>query len=357
MISIRCLLQHTDFSLDIDCQLPEKGVTVVFGPSGCGKTSLLRVIAGLETASRGHVLVNSSTWQDDSKSCWLPAHQRSVGFVFQQPGLFRHLSVLENLLFGLRRRGSGRLDQNLVIATLELDSLLQRTVNDLSGGEQQRVALGRALMSNPQLLLLDEPLAALDTLSKARLIPFIENALHLLDIPALYVTHSTDELVRLADHVVMMERGRAVASGPLVDVFSRLDMSLSGVDDAFSVLKGAVLEDTLPGLSAVRTEGGNLFHIPQGTAGMSQKVRIKIQARDVSLALEIPKRTSILNVLPAVVEEVSSVSNMGNCTVKLDLGGEKLLARISDYSRQQLRVEPGIRLYAQVKSAALLQRT
>jgi len=355
MIYIKSYLQHADFKLDIDCQFPGEGVTVVFGPSGCGKTSLMRTVAGLEPRSRGRLVVNGQVWQDDSASQWLATHQRGVGFVFQQPGLFTHLSVLDNLLFGVRRRGGERLSSDSVIETLELETLLQRSVSDLSGGEQQRVALGRALMSNPQLLLLDEPLAALDVGSKTRLIPLIENALHLLDIPALYVTHSTEELVRLADHVAVMEQGRVVASGPLVDVFSDIDTSLANVDDSFSVLKGNTGDNQLPGLCAVQTDRGNLFQVPQGKSDTPQRVRLKIQARDVSLALEKPNKTSILNILPAVVEEVSSASAMGNCTVKLDLGGDKLLAKISDYSRQQLGVTPGVQLYAQVKAVALLQ--
>jgi len=357
MIDIKSYLQRADFTLDIECSFPGQGVTVVFGPSGCGKTTLLRTVAGLEPASQGRLAVNGQVWQDHSASQSLPAHDRGVGFVFQQPGLFSHLSVLDNLLFGCRRRGAGRLASDTVIATLQLESLLQRSVDDLSGGEQQRVALGRALMSNPRLLLLDEPLAALDVSTKARLIPLIENALHLLDIPALYVTHSTDELVRLADHVAVMKQGQVVANGPLLEVFANIDTPLANVDDCFSVLKGHILDNQLPGLCAVQTDRGNLFHMPQGHSSNSQRVRMKIQARDVSLTLEKSQKTSILNILPAVVEEISEASAMGNCTVKLDLGGDKLLARISDYSRQQLDVKPGVQLYAQVKAAALLQGT
>jgi molybdate transport system ATP-binding protein len=355
MISIQCTLQRADFKLDIDTELPGQGVTVVFGPSGCGKTSLLRTVSGLEPEARGRLSIDDQVWQDDASGIWLPAHERGVGFVFQQPGLFPHLSVLDNLEFGLRRRGAGRLDRDGVISTLELGPLMGRSVTELSGGEQQRVALGRALMSNPRILLLDEPLAALDAGSKSKLIPFIENALHLLDIPAFYVTHSSEELVRLADQVVVMEAGQVVTSGSLIEVFSDFDNPLSLVDDSFSVLRGTAVAGQLSGLWAIRTEAGNLFHVPQGSPGGKQQVRLKIQARDVSLALEKPQKTSILNILPAVVENVSQASPLGNCTIKLDLSGDKLLARISDYSRQQLRVEPGVRLYAQVKAAALLQ--
>ncbi len=355
MIVIRSTLQLSDFKLDIDIELPGQGVTVVFGPSGCGKTSLLRTVSGLEPRAIGRLTINGQIWQDHATGRWLPAHQRGAGFVFQQPGLFPHLSVLGNLLFGQRRRGAGQLDQSAVINTLELDHLMDRPVTELSGGEQQRVALGRALLSNPRLLLLDEPLAALDAHSKYKLIPLIENALQLLDIPALYVTHSSDELVRLADHVALMENGKVTATGPVLEVFSNLDNPIANVDDSFSVLRGAGVGEQSPGLEAVCTDRGNLFYVPQGSVAGVHQVRLKVQARDVSLTLEKPIKTSILNILPAIVEEVSNPSSLGNCTVKLDLNGDKLLARISDFSRQQLRVEPGLHLFAQVKAVALLQ--
>jgi molybdate transport system ATP-binding protein len=260
-----------------------------------------------------------------------------------------------NLSFGARRRGGPGLDEEASIATLGLKPLLGRPVGELSGGEQQRVALGRALLSRPRLLLLDEPLAALDLSSRKNLIPVIENAMHLLDIPALYVTHSIDEMVRLADHVVVMEGGGIVASGPLVELFSKLDSPLAQLDDAFSVLPGRILPGQLPGLSSVESGAGNLFHVPLAPISGLGQVRLKVQARDVSLSLEKTEKSSILNILPAVVEQVSEVNASGSCLVRLDLRGDKLLARISDYSRQQLAIQPGTALYAQVKAAALLQ--
>ncbi len=352
MIEIRTQLQLADFRLEVDCQLPGRGVSVLFGPSGSGKTSLLRSVAGLEQQAVGRVEVNGQVWQEPG--FWLPAHRRGVGYVFQQAGLFPHLSVRNNLLFGARRRGGTSLNQQAIIKTLELEPLLDRGVHDLSGGEQQRVALGRALLSRPGLLLLDEPLAALDIASRSRLIPFLENALHLLDIPALYVTHSTDELVRLADHVVVLEQGRVITSGPLVEVFADVSTPLSRLDDAFSVLPGRLLASHLPGLSSVSTAAGNVFHVPQTPRMEQVSVRLKIQARDVSLSLEKSEKSSILNILPAIVEQVSEVKTSGSCTVQLDLAGDRLLARISDYSRQQLQIEPGRHLYAQVKAVALL---
>lgn len=353
MISICSQLERGNFRLDVACELPGQGVTVIFGPSGSGKTSLLRCVAGLEKHASGTVRVNGKTWQQ--AGLVLPAHKRGVGFVFQQASLFPHLSVDANLSFGAQRRGGPSLDEEDIITTLGLKPLLGREVGDLSGGEQQRVALGRALLSRPELLLLDEPLAALDGNSKARLIPVIENALHLLDIPALYVTHSVDEMVRLADHVLIMEDGGVVANGPLVDLFARVDLPLAQMDDAFSVLPGRLLPGQLPGLSSVESDAGNLFHVPLTSASGLGQVRLKIQARDVSLSLEKTDKSSIINILPATVEQISEVNPSGSCLVRLDLGGDKLLARISEYSRQQLTIEPGTALYAQVKAAALLQ--
>lgn len=353
MIEASCQLERPGFRLSVDVTMPASGTTVLFGASGSGKTSLLRCIAGLDRAARGTIRVNGQAWQD-GKSL-LPVHRRGVGFVFQQPSLFPHLSVAGNLRFGARLRSGGSLEARQVIDTLALEPLLPRRVADLSGGEQQRVALGRALLSDPRLLLLDEPLAALDIVSKSKLIPFLENTFHLLDIPVIYVTHSVDELVRLADHVVVMEQGRVALSGAPVEIFSRLNTSLAQHDDAFSVLTGQLMPSgQLPGLSTVSTAAGNILHVPP-TAVSGQKVRLKIQARDVSLSLERSKKSSILNILPAVVEEVCENTASGSCTVRLDLKGDKLLARISSYSRDQLQIEPGKQLFAQIKAAALLQ--
>ena len=352
MIEVASQLSHGAFSLSLDIQLPSRGITVLFGPSGCGKTTLLRVIAGLEKGSAGCVRVNGATWQDDT--LWLPPHRRQVGYVFQNPSLFSHLTVAENLAFGQRYARQSGPSLAEVAGTLELDSLLQRRTTELSGGEQQRVALGRALLAGPRLVLLDEPLSALDLASKARLIPFLENTLHLFDIPALHVTHSPDELVRLADHLVLMDNGRAGLQGPMVKVLSALDSPLAALDDAFCVLSGRLIEPRLSGLSTVESAAGNLLHVPFSAREAGNPVRLKIQARDVSLCLEKQQNTSILNILPAVVEEISEISSTGNCTIRLDLAGDKLLARISGFSREHLNLNPGTRVFAQVKAAALL---
>lgn len=337
--------------LDVRFQAPGNGVTVIFGPSGCGKTSLLRTIAGLEHASEGLVRVNRETWQE--KRMWLPVHQRRLGYVFQQPGLFPHLSVRDNLLFGARYQAGG-IGADQVVAMLELGSLMMRPVATLSGGEQQRVALGRALLANPRLLLLDEPLSALDIGARGRLIPFLESALHALEIPALYVTHSADELVRLADHLIVMEAGQVVTAGPMAEVLAAMDTPLAVMDDAFSALTGHLAEPAAPGLSMVVSTAGHCLQVPGNLSSAGRPVRLRIQARDVSLCLSKPENTSILNILPAIVEEVSKVSASGQCTVRLDLGGERLLARISDYSRQQLQIVPGLAVFAQVKAVAVI---
>lgn len=237
-----------------------------------------------------------------------------------------------------------------------LTELLSRRPGSLSGGEQQRVALGRALLSSPRLLLLDEPLSALDSHSKTQLIPYLEKTLQSLKIPALYVTHSADEVARLADNILLMTQGKVTGYGPLAEMLGQMDSPLTETDESFSVLRGAVHKSELTGLSTVVSQAGNAIHIPRSDQLSGSEVRIKIQARDVSLCLDKPEKSSILNILPAKVESLSEVSESGSRTVKLDLAGEALLATISDYSCQLLDLQPGQALYAQIKSAALVYR-
>ncbi|MBL4820727.1 MAG: molybdenum ABC transporter ATP-binding protein [Gammaproteobacteria bacterium] len=352
MIEVSTTLQKDNFTLNAEFTVPGRGVTVIFGPSGCGKTSLLRAIAGLEPRACGNIKVNNKLWQSAQFS--LPTHKRRLGYVFQTPSLFPHLSVQANLLFGARKSNTGTPDFNQAVELLGLESLLQRPGAELSGGEQQRVAIGRALLCSPDLLLLDEPLSALDMGSKAKLIPFLESALQALEIPALYVTHSPDEVARLADNLLLMDQGRVRGFGPVADVLSRLDSPLAVTEEAFTVLRGQVGNQKLAGLTTITSQAGHAIHIPLNPREAGSEVRIKIQARDVSLCLERPEKTSILNILPATVENLSEVTSAGNRTVKLDLAGEKLLARVSDYSCQQLQLRPGQALFAQIKSAALV---
>jgi molybdate transport system ATP-binding protein len=332
-------------------------VTVVFGPSGCGKTTLLRAVAGLERHSQGLMEVENETWLSQEYS--MPAEQRRAGFVFQTPSLFSHLTVEQNLLYGRKRlKKSPKITElNEFYKKLGVHSLLHRSSQELSGGEAQRVALGRALLSEPQLLLMDEPLSALDQASRYQLMCFLENLFEQIEIPVFYVTHSTEEVARLADNLVLMNAGQVSDYGPIKQVLGRLDGGLSRSDVAFSVFQGHIDEkQSLPSLTTVRCAGGVALQLPKADQRFQagQRVRLRIRAKDVSLCLEQPKGSSILNILPAKISDISELSYAGSKLIKLDVGEELLLSKVSEHSVKQLDLKKGQLVYAQIKSVALL---
>ncbi len=349
VISARLQLQRADFVLDVDLQLPGQGITALFGPSGCGKTTCLRSIAGLERA-QGQVTVNGHVWQDDASRCWLPTHRRGLGYVFQEASLFPHLSVHENIHYGLRRTPVARqrvaLEQLLEL--LGIAQLLGRKPATLSGGERQRVAIARALATSPQMLLMDEPLSALDAERKAEVLPYLDRLQAHLD------SHALDEVARLASHLVLLRAGRVLAQGATATMLSRLDLPLSQGDTATAVIDARVLaHDAATHLSTLAFDGGHLRLItPQPPVVGSQR-RLRIQARDVSLCLQPPQHSSILNTLSATVQSVRE-DTPGYAMVAVRTGHTHLLARISQYSAQQLHLETGQSLFIQVKSVALL---
>jgi molybdate transport system ATP-binding protein len=356
-VSIQARLQHSypGFALGVDLELPGRGVTAIFGPSGCGKTTLLRCIAGLERSARGHLSIDDEIWQDDAMRRFVPVHQRSLGYVFQDASLFAHLSVSQNLNYGMQRvpAAQRRVSLEQSIDLLGIAHLLQRRPDALSGGERQRVAIARALASSPRILLLDEPLAALDAARKAEVLPYLEKLHNELDIPVLYVSHAIDEVARLADHLVLMEAGKVAASGRAEELLTRLDLSLAHGDTA-----GAVLTLTVSGhdeqdhLSTAIFSGG-LFSLPIQNKNIRQRLRIRVQARDVSLTLQKQSGTSILNILNATVSDIAPDSP-GQVMVSLDVGGCTLLARITERSARTLALAPGLSLYAQIKGVAIL---
>lgn len=384
-------LRKGDFELEVEFQVPGQGVTAIFGPSGCGKTTLLRAIAGLEKGAQGSLRVNDTVWQSEDcgtrlrrKQKSLPTHERRLGYVFQEPGLFPHLSVRGNLEYGLRRAdGRAAITIEEVGELLGLGSLTDRHPETLSGGEKQRIAIGRALLSSPDLLLMDEPLAALDIRSRQEILPFLEGLTRQLRIPVLYVSHSPDEVAYLAEHMVLLEAGRVAACGPMAEVLGRIDSPLARSSDAFSVITCQVMMEQRDfHLTRLRTRGGELIRIPApcaATAGRSgsgspdadrsdsgphaaggaleitqEKVRLRIQARDVSVCLQKPEGSSILNILPARIVELFPAGEAGQQMLKLDVAGDFLLSRLSDYSCQELGLRPGLDLYAQIKAAALI---
>jgi molybdate transport system ATP-binding protein len=352
-VQVRLQLQRPGFALEVQMQLPGHGVTALFGPSGCGKTTCLRAIAGLERA-RGLVQVNGQCWQDDAQRLWLPTHQRALGYVFQEASLFAHLNVRANMEFGLRRTPLARRRVSLeqAVALLGLEHLLARMPHTLSGGERQRVAIARALATSPQLLLMDEPLSALDAARKAEVLPYLERLQRQLDIPMLYVSHAHDEVARLADHVVLLHAGRVAAQGSASQI---LNQHAQNAAQPSTVLEAQIAHhDDADGLSSARFSGGTLWlpdalHLPLGSA-----VRLRIQARDVSLSLQPLQHTSLLNTLAAQVVGVQMASP-SQALVRLQLaGGAPLLASVSARSARQLQLQPGLAVYAHLKSMALL---
>ncbi len=343
------------FSLEAAFEAPAQGITGLIGPSGSGKTSLLRCVAGLEAKAAGRLTVNGECWQDSERGLFLPPHQRPVGYVFQDAALFPHLNVRGNLEFGWKRvpQQERRQDFDQVVELLGIGPLLDRKPTHLSGGERQRVAMGRALLAAPRLLLMDEPLAALDPASKAEILPYLERLHRELSIPVLYVSHSPDEVARLADHLVLLEQGRVVASGGLHEMLARLDLSLSHGDQA-----GVVVDTVVGGhdetyhLSWLDFPGGR-FSVPQVDCQPGHPKRLRVHARDVSLSLAHHSGTSILNIFPVTVSEIAEDSP-AKLLVRLDAAGAPLLAGITKKSGALLGLKPGMSLYAQVKSVALL---
>jgi molybdate transport system ATP-binding protein len=342
------------FTLDVELAIPGVGVTGVFGPSGAGKTSLLRCVAGLERAARGWIEVAGERWQDSAAGLFVPPHRRGVGYVFQEAGLFPHLTVRGNLEYGLRRTppAARRVDFAAAVDWLGLATLLGRAPDSLSGGERQRVAIARALLAGPRLLLLDEPVAALDAAARSEILPRLERLVAELALPILYVSHSQAEVQRLADHLLLMDAGRVRAAGPLAELATRLDLLPWSAGGELA----AVLETHVAGhdeefdLTYLEFAGGTLS-LPRLDTPRGGRRRVRVLARDVSLALEAPRRSSILNVFPA---RVLAIGDAPQPLVKLDAGGAELLAQITRKSLHQLEIRPGLALYAVVKGVALV---
>lgn len=348
-------LNRGDFTLNCNFELPETGISALFGPSGCGKTTLLRCIAGLEKNCTGTLSLRGQYWQDNNR--FLPAHQRPLGFVFQQPNLFAHLSARGNIRYAQKRAWPGNSDKFIetdgLIELLGLEPLLQRKPHALSGGEQQRVAIARALAIKPSLLVMDEPLSALDYQRKQEILPYLQNLHKELAIPMLYVSHSRDEIAQLADTLMLMEDGRIQAQGPLDELLTRLDLPLARRSDATVVIRARrATPEPQYCLTRLDTEIGELL-LP-GLHTINDAFRVQIHAKDVSLCLHRPQHSSILNILSAQVEALQT-EPQGQMLVRLRAGNAIVLARISQKSAMMLNLSPGTRLYAQIKTAALVQ--
>jgi len=362
MIEADLQLSLPGFTLNVSLRLPERGVSVLLGPSGCGKTTVLRCIAGLSRA-QGRVGVSAQTWQDDAQRLWKPVHRRPIGMVFQEASLFAHLDVKGNLLYGFKRTPAAqrRVTLDDAVGMLGIGHLLQRKPDGLSGGERQRVAIARALLTSPSLLLMDEPLSALDPARKAEVLPYLE-ALGQGGVPILYVTHALDEAARLADHLVLLDHGHVQAEGAAHELLSRLDTPLAQLDEAACVLHAQVVaHEPEQGLSLLELADGNGLkgaHAPLWVGVCNSpsggRVRVRVLARDVSVSLSPARDSSILNILPA---QLVAMQHEGTARVMLKLqlaGGQHLLARVTLRSAEALGLRLGQSLFAQVKGVALL---
>ena len=350
-LQLKFELKRTDFALNVDLRLPGRGVTALFGPSGCGKTTLLRCIAGLERAS-GSLMVNEHLWQDATH--FTPTHQRAIGYVFQEASLFPHLSVRGNLQYGMKRAGGiskGTIDP--IIDLLGIRALLDRKPDGLSGGERQRVAIARALAVDPKLLLMDEPLAALDLKRKQEILPYLDRLQATLEIPILYVTHSPDEVVRLAHHLVVMDAGSVVASGELADTLSQLDLPVKLGQEAGVVIESVVGSiESQWHLTRMDFDGGSVWIRDPGLA-LGAKARVRILASDISLAREQPGKSSIQNVLQGQIDAMRDDEHPGLVLVRVKVGETALLARVTKRAVSELALKPGDTVWTQVKSVAL----
>ena len=352
MIECKIKIQLESFMLDANFSIPDRGITVVFGPSGSGKTTLLRAIAGLEKSDDGFLKIGDSVWQKGED--FLATHKRQIGYVFQDAALFDHLDVKGNLNFVVKRAIGLKEDFiESIHNLLEIKTLLNRKTTQLSGGERQRVAIARALLTNPKILLLDEPLSALDLKRKNEILPYLDSIHNDLEIPILYVTHSQDEMSRLADHLLLIEDGNIVGSGPVNDMLTRFDMPLSHGGDAVSIIEAEVLKrDSEFNLMHLDFLGGQ-FIVPDNSFPVQTKVRIRVVARDVSLTKSKQVDTSILNIFPAMVQEIVNEGE-AQVMVRLQIKDTILLACITRKSSYKLRLEKGSEVFVQVKSVAIL---
>ncbi len=341
-------------ALDLHLDLPPRGISVLFGPSGAGKTSCLRAVAGLEPQARGRVTFRDRVWQDSDAGVFVPPHRRRIGYVVQEASLFTHRSVADNLDYGFRRAGRpAHLDREGLIDRFGVRPLLARPVTALSGGERQRVAIVRALLSDPVLLLFDEPLSALDAGAREDLLGQLEALHERLAVPMLYVSHAIDEVARLADHLVLLDAGRIVARGRLQDTLARPDLPPALREAAGTVIEGTVTRHFADEhLTEISFDGGRLL-LPSRGAATGQRLRCRIGARDVVLARHPQPDSSALNQLRGRIVAMAEADHPSQCLVQLQVGDNLLLARITRRSWQALELAPGREIWAQVKAVAL----
>jgi molybdate transport system ATP-binding protein len=353
MLKVRISKKLANFELDTEFD-SDSGVTALFGRSGSGKTTLVNVIAGLVRPDRGAIEVNGECLFDSARGIDVPVERRRVGYVFQEGRLFPHLTVRGNLNYGYELAGADEryvaLDK--VVELLGLERLLERRPANLSGGEKQRVAIGRALLASPRVLLMDEPLASLDNLRKGEILQYIERLHHEITVPIVYVTHAVDEILRLAEVVVLMAGGRVISTGKASEIMGRPELRAhAGIFEGGTVIDAKVLaHDLAYDLTTLEFAGGQLT-VPGVDALVGEPIRIRIRARDVSLALTRPADISVLNVLEGRVTEVSAEQGP-SANVRVDVGGVMLVARVTRYSVARLELGAGREVYALIKAVS-----
>jgi molybdenum ABC transporter, ATP-binding protein len=359
MLEVRLRHRFAGFTLDVSFDGPDHGITALFGPSGCGKSTVVNAIAGLLRGHEGRIALDGTVLFDSARGINLPLRARRIGYVFQDARLFPHMRVRANLLYGFRRapKENRRIAVDQVIDLLGISTLLDRYPAGLSGGERQRVGLGRALLAQPRLLLMDEPLAALDPERKADILPYIERLRDDLGLPVVYVSHAIEEVARLADMLVLMDAGRAVAIGPVVDVMANLDL-FEHVDEfeGGAVLPVQVLgHDETYQLTRLGFAGGELV-VPRVNCPLGRNIRARIRARDVTLALSKPEAISALNVLPALISGVRREEG-AYAEVQVMMAETPLVVRLTRQSVDRLGLQPGQSVFAIVKSVAIDRRS
>lgn len=357
-IDIAIAHHYPGFLLDVKATLPERGITAIFGRSGSGKTTLINAFAGALKPQRGRISVGDTVFVDTALGIYLPPHRRRIGYVFQEARLFPHMSVRSNLLYGSKRAaGEHRIGFDDVVALLGIAPLLERRPQRLSGGEKQRVAIGRALLSQPLLMLMDEPLASLDAARKAELLPYIEQLRAHYQIPILYVSHSLDEVIQLADHLLLIDQGQTIRCGPLMETISDGEIGpYIGQFEAGSVIESQVLQhDDAMQLTTLGFAGGQL-RVPRIGLAPGHRLRLRIRARDVSLAITEPSGLSISNALPGHVAGLLDLHGP-YMDVSVKVGGVTVRALVTRESVERLQIRIGLPVWALVKTVAIDNRS
>lgn len=356
---IEIAVEHRLGAFRLEADFASDGrLTALFGRSGSGKTSLVNIIGGLIRPESGRVVVDGRVMVDTGRGVFVPKHRRRIGYVFQEARLFPHLTVRQNLLYGrwfAPKSETGGSDLSGVLDLLGIGELLQRRPAGLSGGEKQRVAIGRALLAKPRLLLMDEPLAALDDARKSEILPYIERLRDAFGIPIVYVSHSVAEVARLATNLVILEQGKVTASGPTIELMSRPDVPiLSAAPEAGSILDARVLRhEPAHGITVLETRAGSL-QIAQRPLPEGASLRVRVLASDVMLSLKPLEDISALNVLPGTIAAIGGRHKEGSALeIGIDCNGAPLLARLTAKSAEQLRLAPGLPVYAVIKSVSI----